>query len=164
MIALEFSFYFLYLIKQSMAFALCTFVFLCTLSLALSSKTVYLKNAIQWIQTGEPSADELINMIWAVKQSNLDVLDSMFWEISSPRAQRYAQYLSLSELDSIISPSQSTVQKIRDFVSSHNGHSETITAASDFMEVTMRVADVESVFKTKLHYFERHDKPMYRYS
>eukprot|EP00475_Leptophrys_vorax_P001463 TRINITY_DN107_c0_g2_i1.p1 TRINITY_DN107_c0_g2~~TRINITY_DN107_c0_g2_i1.p1 ORF type:complete len:551 (-),score=161.18 TRINITY_DN107_c0_g2_i1:47-1699(-) len=51
-----------------------------------------------WEKVKAASSEELVRMVFPVKQSNLSVVESMFWEVSSPGSPMYGKFLSFDEI------------------------------------------------------------------
>ena len=66
-----------------------------------------------WNKLGRLPPSEEIFLTFALKQSNLESLERVFWEVSNPRSKEYGKHLSLSKLTQLIAPSQATTSEVQ---------------------------------------------------
>ena len=66
-----------------------------------------------WNKLGRLPPSEEIFLTFALKQSNLESLERVFWEVSDPRSKEYGKHLSLSKLTQLIAPSQATTSAVQ---------------------------------------------------
>lgn len=87
-----------------------------------------------WIQIEKPDPDSLIEMVFALKQQNIDALKSTLLEVqctcshddthsispqvSDPTSAKYGQYLTLDEVGQLIAPLPESVAAVERWLSS----------------------------------------------
>ena len=54
--------------------------------------------------------EEGVNLVFALKQKNVDVLEELFWKASDPESPDYGSHLSLEEISDLVRPSDETVK------------------------------------------------------
>jgi tripeptidyl-peptidase-1 len=103
-------------------------------------------------------SEENVEMILALKQRNLDLLDDLFWSVSDPQSDKYGKYRTLDEVNELTSPTDDSVSRVLSFIKSTGGQVDYMTRNGDFIQVSMRVADVEKAFSAEMHHFYRVDR------
>jgi len=111
-----------------------------------------------------PTGWELINrspqttrlqLLFAVKQSNLPHLEKTLLEVSDPDSKFYGQYLTNDEVHSLIAPDSSSIQEVKEFLASHGLVGVAHTPNSDFIEVHVTVAQAEKMLNCE-YFFMKH--------
>jgi tripeptidyl-peptidase-1 len=54
-----------------------------------------------WVKARKAEADAKVKMTFPVKQSNLGLVERLFWEVSNPSSTLYGKYLSFEEVGSL---------------------------------------------------------------
>lgn len=104
-----------------------------------------------------PHPDKLIKVYFALKQRNLQHLESLFWNVTNPNHSQYAQYLNVHDITNLVSAHQDSVQYVHNFIDTLNkDHAQLhykINDNQDMITIKMTVAQAEVLFGTKLAYF-----------
>ena len=66
-----------------------------------------------WEKLERLSPSQEIFLTFALKQSNVETLERVFWEVSDPRSKEYGKHLSLSKLTQLITPSETTISNVQ---------------------------------------------------
>ena len=113
-----------------------------------------------------PPSEEIF-LTFALKQSNLETLERVFWEVSDPRSKKYGKHLSLSKLTQLIAPSETTISNVQAWLRSHNVQSSDCQTifTKDFMSCRMSCESAETMLVgAKFHRFKhaKLSKPVIR--
>ena len=113
-----------------------------------------------------PPSEEIF-LTFALKQSNLETLERVFWEVSDPRSKEYGKHLSLSKLTQLIAPSETTISNVQAWIRSHNVQSSDCQTifTKDFMICRMSSESAEAMLVgAKFHRFKhaKLSKPVVR--
>ena len=113
-----------------------------------------------------PPSQEIF-LTFALKQSNLETLKRVFWEVSDPRSKEYGKHLSLSKLTQLIAPSETTISNVQAWLRSHNVQSSDCQTifTKDFMICRMSSESAEAMLVgAKFHRFKhaKLSKPVVR--
>ena len=102
-----------------------------------------------------PPSEEIF-LIFALKQSNLETLRRVFWEVSDPRSKEYGKHLSLSKLTQLIARSETTISNVQAWLRSHGVQSSDCNTifTKDFMTCAMSCESAEAMLVgAKFHLF-----------
>jgi tripeptidyl-peptidase-1 len=105
-----------------------------------------------WRAVERAAPHEEVYMSFAVKQSNLDIVDRLFWEVSNPKSELYGQYLSFEEVGELIKNEEST-QAVLEFLNQNGASEIDATPYGEFITATMPVSTAEAVFQADFHKF-----------
>jgi len=72
-----------------------------------------------WITQSVADQSDSINVIFALKQSNLELLEKKFWSVSDPYSTEYRDYLSLEKIAEIIAPKDDIIERVINWISSY---------------------------------------------
>ena len=103
-----------------------------------------------------PPSEEIF-LTFALKQSNLETLERVFWEVSDPRSKEYGKHLSLSKLTQLIAPSETTISNVHAWLRSHGVQSSDCNTifTKDFMTCRMSCESAEAMLVgAKFHRFK----------
>lgn len=113
----------------------------------------------------QPAHDSVpVTFTLALKQSNLDVLERLFWDNSNPDSPNYAKHLTREQVRRIIEPPQWVQDAVYDWMfetaREHNMEEGLINIfnGGDYLQVTATAALTERLFQTKLWTFAHQDK------
>ena len=120
-----------------------------------------------WEKLERLSPSQEIFLTFALKQSNVETLERVFWEVSDPRSKEYGKHLSLSKLTQLIAPSETTISNVQAWLRSHNVQSSDCQAifTKDFMTCRMSCKSAEAMLVgAKFHRFKhaKLSKPVVR--
>jgi tripeptidyl-peptidase-1 len=99
------------------------------------------------IQTEERRVD----LIFALKQRNLDQLDETFWAVSTPGNPRYGKHLTVDQLNEMIAPSAEVTQKMIYWLKSQGVRDARVLRSHDFITCSMSIAQAERIFEVKFN-------------
>jgi len=103
-----------------------------------------------WSYAGRPTNfdSRKIEFTVALKQQNLEVLNKLFYEVSNPKHENYAQYLTREEVLALTAADPYDMMTVRNFLT--NGGATILRELPDSLHVEMRVSDVEAMFETTM--------------
>jgi subtilase family serine protease len=105
-----------------------------------------------WTEVQRASKHETLSLRLALKQQNLDVLESTLLDTADPASANYGQWWSSEAILDLVSPSIRVSNSIVEFLVA-NGASN-VANHRDMIKFQMKVSDIESLFATALYYFE----------
>eukprot|EP00761_Pharyngomonas_kirbyi_P013604 gb/GECH01013633.1/.p1 GENE.gb/GECH01013633.1/~~gb/GECH01013633.1/.p1 ORF type:complete len:821 (+),score=178.25 gb/GECH01013633.1/:1-2463(+) len=105
---------------------------------------------------GRTEPQELVELIIAVKQRNLDQLDNKFWSVSDPYSPEYGNFMSLDQITQLIQPSEASLSSVYDWLESYGIKSEHVelTASKDFISVNVPISTAEKLLDTQVYSFQ----------
>jgi len=124
------------------------FAALLALSAASSRVTLFTRSSPPkgWTAGERAPANASVKFTVALKQQNLDKLDSIFWDVSNPNSLNYGNYLTSEEVTSLTAASEETVSAVRSFLGD--------MPCKDFKDALMCESTVnvlEDLFATKFY-------------
>jgi tripeptidyl-peptidase-1 len=140
-----------------------SFLFLVGLFFVQAALSVVIDRVVEpkgWIEVGRTDPNKEINLIFAIKQQNTDTLEKLLLEKSSPDSDEYGNWMTVSEVQSLVAPSEQSLAAVKLWLIS-NGFDETlitpITPNSDLIAVKTTTKNAESLLNCK--YFDyKHSK------
>ena len=110
-----------------------------------------------WTVVSSASSSERIHFFLSLPQRNLNELERRFWAVSEPDSPEYGQFLSVDEIQSLVSPPLSERQTLIDWLVAEGVDSSNILDYGDSIEVdtTTRVAAV--LFDADFFLFQHKD-------
>jgi tripeptidyl-peptidase I len=97
-----------------------------------------------WQRTSDPvSGDTIHDVVLALPQRNLDILERTLLEVSNPTHFLYGQYLSFEEVGKLVAPLPTDQQAVREWLESHNfimGHHCHATAHGEYFRCSAPVS------------------------
>ncbi|KAG5340417.1 hypothetical protein C0989_001657 [Termitomyces sp. Mn162] len=104
-----------------------------------------------WTNNGIPPADHKIILRIGLPQPNFHVLEKHLYEVSDPDHERYGDYLSKEETETLVAPHQSSIDAVDDWLGSY-GIEETDlvrSSARDWVTITVPISLAEEMLGTK---------------
>jgi tripeptidyl-peptidase-1 len=116
-----------------------------------------------WSSTGAVSSTSLVDMTIAIKQTNLDVLETKLLDVSNPKSSNYAQYLTMEEVNALVAPTATSVSAVQTWLKDGGvdlQKSATYSLNQDFMHIKMPVSLAESLLQTTYSTYQHADTGM----
>ncbi|KAM9842819.1 tripeptidyl-peptidase 1 [Aulostomus maculatus] len=109
-----------------------------------------------WTHVGQVRPTEELELTFALKQRNIDLLGEILGVVSDPDSAQYGKYLQLGEVSSLVRPSELTQKAVRHWLQSH-GITNCLTVQTlDFLQCTMTAEVAESLLPgSKFHRYIR---------
>jgi tripeptidyl-peptidase-1 len=136
---------------------LCVEVALCGTTFAAGAKR---SKQPTWIKESVADLSNKTNIIIALKQRNLDLLEKTFWSVSDPFSKEYQNYLSLEKIAELIGPNDETIRLVINWISTHIDQETSVrlTMSKDFIEIkNISAKKINQILNTQLHYFTHAD-------
>eukprot|EP00475_Leptophrys_vorax_P037869 TRINITY_DN6585_c1_g1_i1.p1 TRINITY_DN6585_c1_g1~~TRINITY_DN6585_c1_g1_i1.p1 ORF type:complete len:568 (+),score=140.45 TRINITY_DN6585_c1_g1_i1:310-2013(+) len=73
--------------------------FLCASVVASSAYSLHDQ---EWTKSAKAPAETLVKLTFPVKQSNLDLVEKLFWEVSNPNSGLYGKFLTFDQVGSLV--------------------------------------------------------------
>eukprot|EP01084_Bolivina_argentea_P261446 441808_1 len=127
-------------------------ILLCLLFLLLVVDSVCIDKPDQfdpsWIKIERTNPNNSIELLFALKQQNVNVLINTLLNVSNPLHSKYGQYLSNTDIHEMIKPSHSTINVIQQWLLSfdieqHNINNKTING--DFLTALTTVETAQNI-------------------
>jgi len=116
----------------------------------------------EWIEVGRTDPNKNINLIFAIKQQNIDVLEKLLLEKSTPGNKEYGNWLSNREVETLVAPTQQSLNAVKQWLSS-NGFDisaiKSVTRNNDFISIETTVEKAESLLHCKYYDYRHSTKP-----
>eukprot|EP00051_Salpingoeca_urceolata_P021428 m.336287 g.336287 ORF g.336287 m.336287 type:complete len:645 (-) comp19795_c1_seq2:3835-5769(-) len=112
-----------------------------------------------WTAVGPAPLTDKVTLDLAVKLTNLDALDKLFWEVSSPSSSKYGQHLSLAEVDALVHPSREAVNAVEAWLQQYSVDTCKRTSGHGFVTCTVDVATASLMLDTTFVRFTHPQHP-----
>jgi tripeptidyl-peptidase-1 len=103
---------------------------------------------------GAKPAERRVDLLIALKQRNLDQLDSTFWAVSTPGNPRYGKHLSMEQIADLIAPTNENIVKVLFWLKSQGVRDAKLLKSRDFITCSVTVAQAEEIFAVKFHNYQ----------
>eukprot|EP01084_Bolivina_argentea_P284458 487516_1 len=105
-----------------------------------------------WKRLGRTDNRNGIDLTFALKQQNVDLLRDTLLEVSTPTSDRYGVFLTMNEIQEMVKPTTETVNTVKNWLTEHGvqeSHIQTITP--DFLRVSTNIGFAERLLGC--HYY-----------
>jgi len=86
-----------------------------------------------------------IELVFAVRQSNVDSLFQKLEDVSRPDSPTYGDHLSQQAVSEMVAPDSASVQAVMDFLESHGATSQCASPNCDFVTATVSIAQANAL-------------------
>lgn len=86
-----------------------------------------------WTEEGPADKNAILKLTIALRQSNMEKLEKMFWERSDPKHADYSKWLSVEELTAIIAPPTSAIAKVSSWLVAGGAKIEGMPVTKDYI-------------------------------
>ncbi|MEQ2221175.1 polynucleotide 3'-phosphatase [Ilyodon furcidens] len=97
-----------------------------------------------WTHAGRVDPSEPLELTFALKQQNIDLLGETLSRVSDPDSAQYGKHLSLQEVASLVRPSELTQKVVQRWLQTHGISNCRTVHTQDFLQCTM-TAEVAEV-------------------
>ncbi|XP_054653099.1 tripeptidyl-peptidase 1 isoform X2 [Dunckerocampus dactyliophorus] len=98
-----------------------------------------------WTCVGRLKPSETVELTFALKQQNVDLLEETLKSVSDPDSPQYGKYLPLEEVASLVRPSEVSQKLVQNWLQSH-GVTDCLTVhTQDFLQCTMTAQVAEKL-------------------
>ncbi|KAM6917060.1 tripeptidyl-peptidase 1 [Lycodopsis pacificus] len=118
-----------------------------------------------WTHAGRVNPSEALELTFALKQQNTDLLEETLRLVSDPDSAQYGKYLTLEEVSSLVRPTELTQKVVHHWLQS-NGITNCLTVRTqDFLQCTMTAEVAETLLPgSKFHRYIRDGHSLVRSS
>jgi len=113
-----------------------------------------LPSGFKW---GERANAEEIELIFAVKQQNLDKLHDTLMAVSDPDSPSYGDHLSNEEVHDLVRPSKVDAEIVENFLRSQGHEPISLTPNGDFLKVDVTIQEAENLLNAEYRYVEHEE-------
>jgi tripeptidyl-peptidase-1 len=93
-----------------------------------------------------------VELLFAVRQTNLSLLESTLMKVSDPSSGDYGKHLSNDEVHAMVRPKPEHVRAVHSFLAEHGVKGHVVSPNSDFIRADVSVAQAERMFSgTEYH-------------
>jgi len=107
--------------------------------------------------SGQPLPETEIRLFIAIKQQNVDVLESYFWKVSDPDNSEYGKYLTVEQLE-FLRPKAEHLRAVSSFLEEHEVTKIEYSPNQDLAKIRVTVSQAERMFSTQLGIFVHNEK------
>ncbi|KAM9708174.1 tripeptidyl-peptidase 1 isoform 1-T2 [Menidia menidia] len=144
------------------------FSVLLLVSLAWSGYLEYDQDVLipkDWTHVGRVDPSEELQLTFALKQQNVQLLEEMVRLVSDPDSAQYGKYLSLEEVASLVRPSELSQKAVRHWLQRHGISNCSTVRTQDFLQCTMTAELAETLLPgSKFHRYVRDGRFLVRSS
>ncbi|XP_051942172.1 tripeptidyl-peptidase 1 [Hippocampus zosterae] len=96
-----------------------------------------------WTRVGRLRPTEELELTFALKQQNVDVLEETLKVVSDPDSPQYGKYLQLEEVASLVRPSDRSQKVVRSWLQNHGVTNCLMVRTQDFLQCRLTAEDAE---------------------
>jgi tripeptidyl-peptidase-1 len=105
-----------------------------------------------WKPQAKSPANHGLELLFAVKQSNLQTLEDTLLRVSNPDSPSYGEYMTNEEVHALVAPRLGHLEALQSFFEEHGVDHESLTPNKDFLRVSVTVEQAERMLGAT--YFE----------
>jgi tripeptidyl-peptidase-1 len=113
-----------------------------------------------WTRIASIPESHIIHLRIGLHTQNLDLLQQHAMEVSDPSHIRYGQHLSAADVQSIVAPSEKSIDIVQSWLLDHDIDTTALTATGDWINVRLPVRKVESLLNTTFALYAHNDGSM----
>jgi len=98
-----------------------------------------------------------VNFHLALKQRNLEKLESLFWAVSTPGSPQYREFMSISDIQAITAPAAEDVAVVMNWLFAHGINKEDVENYGDSLFVKTKANIAEKLLNTRFHYWQNEE-------
>ncbi|KAM9777621.1 tripeptidyl-peptidase 1 [Neosynchiropus ocellatus] len=118
-----------------------------------------------WTDAGRVSPAEELELTFALKQQNADLLEETLRRVSDPDSPHYGEHLSLDQVSSLVRPSDLTQKVVRRWLQNHGVANCLTVHTQDFLQCRMTADVAEALLPgSRFHRYLREDLSVVRSS
>jgi len=102
-----------------------------------------------WESIGSSPDSLMLELVFAVKQQNVDKLAEEVLAVSSPASHRYGQHLSNQEVHDLVAPATPDINAVLAFLESHGVQGQKVTPNGDMIAARVSVRLAETMLSAK---------------
>ncbi|KIM46466.1 hypothetical protein M413DRAFT_315351 [Hebeloma cylindrosporum] len=121
------------------------------------SDVILVKESVEvpegWVKVGRANVGHTLNLRIGLPQPNFGLLEQHLYEISDPHHERYGNHLSKEEVEALVSPHQTSLDSVDQWLASHGLREIQFTRspAKDWVSVKVPVAVAETMLNTTFY-------------
>lgn len=109
-----------------------------------------------WTHVGRVEPKEELQLTFALKQQNVDLLEKLLQVVSDPDSAHYGKYLTLEEVSSLVQPSDLTQKVVRGWLQTNGVTNCRTVRTRDFLECSMTAEVAEQLLSgSRFHRYSR---------
>merc|ERR1711934_1184137 len=133
----------------------------CSLVLAVPPQRVAIEynkpaSAAEWSVVGRTPGTEKIELLFAVKQTNLNQLESVLVAASDPRSERYGQHLSNDAVHRMIAPDPARLTAVYDWLRANGIDGHPLSPNHDWISAEVSTAQAEMLLDAEYYQMHHH--------
>lgn len=110
-----------------------------------------------WTAGSRSPASQGLQLMFAVKQTNLAELESAVLRVSYPDSAQYGQHLSNEEVHALVAPEQRHIDAVMNFLNEHGIEAVALTSNSDLIEASVTVEQAEMLLDAEYYQLTHKD-------
>uniref|UniRef100_A0A8D3BXG9 Tripeptidyl peptidase I n=1 Tax=Scophthalmus maximus TaxID=52904 RepID=A0A8D3BXG9_SCOMX len=130
-----------------------------------SSSSSFIRIPEDWTHVGRVRPTEELELTFALKQQNVQLLEEKLRLVSDPDLPQYGKHLTLEEVSSLVRPSEVTHKVVRHWLKSHGITNCVTVRTQDFLQCTMTAEVAETLLPgSRFHRYIREGQSLVRSS
>uniref|UniRef100_A0A3Q2ZWT5 Tripeptidyl-peptidase 1 n=1 Tax=Kryptolebias marmoratus TaxID=37003 RepID=A0A3Q2ZWT5_KRYMA len=118
-----------------------------------------------WTHVGRVDPSEELELTFALKQQNIQLLEETLRRVSDPDSPQYGKHLSLEEVASLVRPSELTQKVVRSWLQSHGVSDCLAVRTQDFLQCATTAEVAEKLLPgSRFHRYARDGQSIVRSS
>jgi tripeptidyl-peptidase-1 len=93
-----------------------------------------------------------LELIFALKQTNLDKLEKLFWAVSNPDSPSYGKFLTMEQVQALVRPTEETVSAVLEWLAEFDVTE--VNHVNDYVIVSVPVEEAKRMLHCEFYHFE----------
>lgn len=94
-----------------------------------------------------------MHVLLAVKQQNLDVLETKFWHVSDPKSWEWQEFMTKEQIGALVQSKAADMAAVKSWLHSSLSADAQLKSSYDSIDIRLSVGEVESLFQTEIFSF-----------
>jgi tripeptidyl-peptidase-1 len=103
-----------------------------------------------WNRASPVNPSHTMKMSFAVKQQNLDTLESIAKSVSDPKSPFYGKYMTLAEIDEL-TMNKASMKHVSTFLHTHGATN--VVKKGSFIQAELPVKTIQDLFQCEIHHY-----------
>lgn len=115
-----------------------------------------------WTRLNRANLQKTVELTFAIKQQNVDILEKRLLEVSTPSNPLYGQHLTSSTIHDLLKPKPEAIKAVRDWLHSNGvktSNIKNLTPNQDFIQISVTVAMAEKLLSTTFYDYQNTKYP-----
>lgn len=109
-----------------------------------------------WNLIAPAPKEVILNMRFAIKQRNTELLSKLLEEVSDPKSEHYGHFLTKDEIQELIHPRPEHIRIVKEFLASYNIKANLLENSHEFITAQVPIGTAELMLNTTYYKFRHY--------